>query len=226
MSDVAGSMGRLRTESLRAKASAAIRAGIITGQIEGGRIYSARTLAEQFGVSATPVREALLDLSNEGLVWPVRNRGFQIVEPSEHDLDEILELRLMVEVPAAGRAAKVLTEDDIALLRRWADAMEDAVERGDMAAFVENDMAFHLHVVGRIGNQRLVELIRRLREQARLRGLAQLAATGRLAATAAEHTELIQAFTERDSRRAQNLMREHLRHTRGVWAGQDEDGAS
>src|SRR4051794_4783192 len=84
--------------SLREQAVAAIRASIITGEAEPGQIYSVRQFADRLGVSATPIREALLDLAGDGLVEAVRNRGFRILMPSEQDLDEIYRLRLMIEV--------------------------------------------------------------------------------------------------------------------------------
>ncbi len=87
-------------------AKESIRVRIVTGEFAAGEIYSAPALAAVLGVSATPVREAMLELTADGLVEVVPNRGFRVVEPSQHDLDEIFELRLMLEVPAAERAAE------------------------------------------------------------------------------------------------------------------------
>src|SRR5262249_41410847 len=91
--------------SLGEEGRRSIRAGVGTGEIMPGEIYSAPSLASRLGVSATPVREALLDLANEGLVEPVRNRGFRVVVLDDSDLDEIFELRTMLEVPSVGRIA-------------------------------------------------------------------------------------------------------------------------
>src|SRR3954449_8596546 len=86
--------------SLREQAQQVIRASILAGELAAGEIYSASTLAERLGVSPTPVREAMLELANGGLVEPVRNRGFRVLAPDEADLDEISQLRLMLEAPS------------------------------------------------------------------------------------------------------------------------------
>jgi len=77
----------IRTGSLREQVSRALEAALVAGELQPGEIYSAPGLAERFGVSATPVREALLDLVRDGFVEVVRNRGFRVVEMSETDLD-------------------------------------------------------------------------------------------------------------------------------------------
>src|SRR5919202_296505 len=116
MATVPSSLLRLEASSLRERAAEAIRNGITTGEIRAGELYSVPTLAARLGVSATPVREAMLDLANEGLVEAVRNRGFRVVELTDADLDEILEVRVMLEVPAAGRLARALPADAAAQL--------------------------------------------------------------------------------------------------------------
>ena len=80
MATAPSSLLRLEASSLRERAAASIRNGITTGEIRAGELYSVPTLAARLGVSATPVREAMLDLANEGLVEAVRNRGFRVVE--------------------------------------------------------------------------------------------------------------------------------------------------
>src|SRR3954470_11176919 len=75
--------------SLREQVSHALRAALIAGELRPGVVYSAPVLAAGFGVSATPVREAMLDLAKEGLVEVVRNKGFRVTELSDRDLDEL-----------------------------------------------------------------------------------------------------------------------------------------
>lgn len=220
------SLTKLHSESFREKALRAIRAGIITGEIAGGEIHSARTLAEQLGVSATPVREALLELANEGLVVPVRNRGFRVIGLTEHDLDEIFELRMMLEIPATVAAADLLNPQDHDGLRALATQMEDDAAIGDVEAWLNDDLQFHLKMIGAGGNGRLVDLVRRLRDQTRLTALRELAASGELGRFAAEHHALVDALVARDGRKVQALLAEHLRHTRGAWAGRDEASIS
>ena len=104
-----GNISAVRSDSLREQVTRALEAAVVAGELQPGIIYSAPALAERFGVSATPVREAMLDLVGEGMVEPVRNRGFRVVEVSEADLDQISQIRLLIEVPIMGQVAKLLT---------------------------------------------------------------------------------------------------------------------
>jgi len=103
-------LDQLQTVSLREQALAAIRASIITGAMEAGRVYSVPVLAEQLGVSLTPVREAMLDLVKERLLEPVRNKGFRVPVLSDHDLENIFEIRVLLEAPTAGRIAGLIPQ--------------------------------------------------------------------------------------------------------------------
>jgi DNA-binding GntR family transcriptional regulator len=214
----------LRASSLREQAGHVIRAGIIAGELAPGEIYSAAALAEGLGVSATPVREAMLDLASAGLVEPVRNRGFRVVAPDERDLDEIEQLRLLLEVPAARFAAEHATGEDTAALGGLLEAVESAAAHGDVAAYLVADRRFHIRLVECSGNRRLVRLVDQLRDQTRLVGLKPLAAAGRLSVSDSEHRAILDAVRAGDGERAEALMRVHVRHTRGIWAGRDETG--
>src|SRR5205807_8566867 len=112
--------------SLREQVSHALRAALIAGELRPGVVYSAPVLAAGFGVSATPVREAMLDLAKEGLVEVVRNKGFRVTELSDRDLDELTELRMLIEVPTTARLAGRLDGAALAELRELAGAIEVA----------------------------------------------------------------------------------------------------
>ena len=215
-------MPLLRATSLRDQAHEVIRASIVGGDLEPGEIVSAATLAERLGVSATPVREAMLDLAHAGLVEPVRNRGYRVLAPDDRDLDEISELRLMLEAPAVRRTTKLASAAQLDDLEREVDAIEASAERGDLTAFLSADRRFHLGLLELAGNTRLVRLVGQLRDQTRLFGLGRMAESGRLASSAREHRDILDAIRARDADRAEELMRAHLEHTRGVWAGRAE----
>jgi DNA-binding GntR family transcriptional regulator len=212
----------LRSSSLREQAVEVIRASIIGGELEPGEIYSATVLADRLGVSPTPVREALLDLASTGLVSPVRNRGFRIVVPDDRDLDEISELRTMLEVPATRLVAERATDRQLAGLERLLAATESAAEKGEPAAFLLADREFHLALLEIAGNRRLVRLISQLRDQTVLVGIKSLARSGRLVRFAHEHRDLVAALRARDADRAEVVMRSHLAHTRADWAGRGD----
>jgi DNA-binding GntR family transcriptional regulator len=218
----ASSLGVIVQSSLREEARRAIRAGVITGEIKPGQIYSAPSLAARLGVSATPVREALLDLAGAGLVESVRNRGFRVVVLGDSDLDEIFELRSLLEVPSVGRVAGRLDADKLNSMWKVLEELEAAARAGDLERYLTADQDFHTGLLEPLGNARLIELIARLRDQQRLYGLPKLVHSELFMSTASEHRAILEAVAEGDKRRAETLTRQHLRHTRGVWAGADE----
>ncbi len=212
----------LRTETLRSQAIQAIRAAIIVGELAPGEVHSARELAAAWGISATPVREALLELARERLVEPVQNRGFRIVEVSEDDLREIVQLRVFVEVPAVGQVTGRLDDRTRQELDALVAEIEAAASKNDLSGFLDADRRFHIKLVEPLRNRRLAELLGLWRDQTRLWGLTRLVQEDSLLATACEHRAILAAVTGGKRVEVERLMRAHLRHTRGIWAGLPE----
>ncbi|MFJ5547429.1 GntR family transcriptional regulator [Streptomyces sp. NPDC093225] len=215
-------------ERLRDQVAHALRAALIAGELRPGQVYSAPGLAAEYGVSATPVREAMLDLAREGLVEPVRNKGFRVTEVSERDLDQYTELRAMIEVPTVGRVARLSAGDPavreaLEALRPVAAEIVAAARDHDLIAYLEADRRFHLALLALAGNDRLVETVGELRKRSRLYGLTGLDEAGMLVHSAEEHDDLLEAVISGDAKKAERLMASHLGHVRSLWAqGRDE----
>jgi DNA-binding GntR family transcriptional regulator len=208
--------------SLRDEVSAALRAALVSGRMRPGVVYSAPALAARFGVSATPVREAMLDLARTGLVEVVRNKGFRVTEVSDAELDDITELRRLIEVPTVTGLAGEVPEEEYAELRPFAQAIVDAARVGDLIGYVEADRRFHLALLRLAGNATLVDTVAELRERTRLFGLGRLAERGVLEASAREHLDLLDLLEAGDRDAVRGLMHRHLGHVRGAWAGRAE----
>ncbi|MEU9889791.1 GntR family transcriptional regulator [Sphaerisporangium sp. NPDC051011] len=208
--------------SVRAQVAQALRAALVAGQMRPGEIYSAPTLAAQLGVSATPVREAMLDLVKEGLVETVRNKGFRATELSEKELDHLTEIRQLLEVPTTVKVIGVATEEDLARLRPMAQRIVDAARKMDLIAYIEHDRDFHLELLSLTGNTELVSLVGELRARARLFGLKRLAQTGELHTSALEHMRMLDLIAAVDRHGLERLMEAHIGHVRGKWAGREE----
>ncbi|MBC6456657.1 GntR family transcriptional regulator [Actinomadura sp. HBU206391] len=215
-----GSGSTVRRVSLRDQALAVIRKALVTGEITSGRVYSAAGLAAELGVSNSPVREAMLSLVDDGLMEVVPNKGFRAVSLSEQDLAEIFEMRMMLEVPATGRAAELGLGDRLPELEELVDRIERTAADGDLTGNLEADRAFHLGLLEATGNRRLVATVTRLRDQTRLHNLGTLAVTGDLVASAAEHRPMLTAVVDGDRAGAEALMRRHLAHIRTDWSGE------
>ncbi|MEU6540709.1 GntR family transcriptional regulator [Streptomyces sp. NPDC047000] len=211
--------------SLRERVSRALRAAIVSGELEPGVVYSAPALGARFGVSATPVREAMLDLVRENLVMTVRNKGFRVATVEESDLDEITELRMLIEPPLAAQVTPLIPAGDMPMLREMADAIVQGAMAGDLVAYTESDRAFHLRLLEYAGNRRVTALISDLRAHTRLFGLASLYESGELEASAREHHTILDAIASGDAQQVQELMAAHISQTRGRWARPAESPA-
>ncbi|WP_083586850.1 GntR family transcriptional regulator [Agrococcus sp. Marseille-P2731] len=209
--------------SLRAQVTEALREAMVAGTMVPGTVYSAPALAQMLGVSATPVREAMIDLCRDGHVEAMRNRGYRVVPISDEELDDVVELRALIEVPTIERVARVARPEDIAALRPLAAELDRTAAEGLLREFITADNAFHLGLLALAGNRAIVQEARRLRGLTRLSALQQLHREGRLTQSAAEHGQLLDLIEAGDAHGAAALMATHLAHARGVWAGKPED---
>ncbi|WP_045273241.1 GntR family transcriptional regulator [Microbacterium azadirachtae] len=209
-------------ESLREQVERMIAARIVSGETPPGEVLTVPTLAGDFGVSATPVREAMLNLARRGFLRPIRNRGFQVTEVSADELHQLTEVRLLLEAPPMRRVAGEVDGALAKELRELADRIVAAGRARRFEEYLEADTAFHLRVLAVTGNQKLVDTVRELRQQTRLVGLVRLADADALVPTALEHAELVDLLVAGDGEGAEALMRRHLGHVGGVWSGHEE----
>ena len=199
--------------TLTARVTEAVREAIVDGRLVAGERYSVALLAGQFGVSRTPVREALLVLERQGMVRFERNRGVRVLETSLHDLEEVFGLRLLLEVPATERACELLDDAGLGALDRELRAMRRAAEAGDEPAFMAHDKAFHTALLLAAGNRRLADVVAQLRDAVRSRGASTVGRSRDLAAILREHDAIMAALRARDGGGAAAAMRAHLLNT-------------
>lgn len=208
--------------NLRDRIEDALAAAIVSGEMPPGRVYSAPTLSQRFGVSVTPVREALLNLEKRGFVEAMRNKGFRVTEVSEVDLKDIVDVRLLLEPPSMAAVADAFPQERLEEFRELAEAIVQGAADGDLARYLAADTAFHTALLGVTGNGRLVETVAHLRAQTRLVGLADLLHTPELTASAREHSELLDLLAAGRGADAERLMRRHIQHVLGWWQGRPE----
>jgi DNA-binding GntR family transcriptional regulator len=217
--------GQLSVSSLRQQAHRRIRTSLVTGRISPGQIYSAQVVAAELGVSVTPVREAMLELVNEGLLIPVRNRGYRVVELTQQDLDEVYELREMMEVAALTRLAAnppvVVAHQE--RFRALVGEMQRCADAGEVDSFLEADRSFHLGLIELAGNRRMLNNVAQLRDQTRLLGSVEQAHDGGLRRAADQHRDLLDAVLSGDVLRTEQLMRDHLTYTRRAFGPANRD---
>jgi DNA-binding GntR family transcriptional regulator len=210
--------------SLREQARKVIRGQIITGQMQADQLYSVPRLATELGVSATPVREALLDLAREGLLEPVRNRGFRVVALSPNELKDIYAIRTMLEVPSVAEIARAgLSSAQLTQLHELAAVTQRAADAGNLIEFLEADRKFHVGLIATLGNKPLADLVETLRDRVRLHGFKGGKSGEYITHSASEHFQLLDFLSKRDEAGAVALMQRHLERSRHVWSeGRDE----
>lgn len=198
--------------SVRGQILDALRTALVAGELAPGEVYSAPALGERFGVSATPVREAMQQLALEGAVEVVPNRGFRVIERGTRELAELAEIRGLIEVPVMLRLARTVPAARWAELRPLAEATVRAASSGCRATYAETDRSFHRAVLSLAGNAQLVRIADDLHRRAQWPLVGGPVSRGRadLVADAAEHTALLDALIAGDLGVVQALVREHF----------------
>jgi DNA-binding GntR family transcriptional regulator len=209
---VSGSLGERLT--LRQKAAQFIKGELLRGEVRAGTILSANALARELGISNSPMREALTDLVAQGLLEVVRNRGFRVRTMNRHDLDEVREMRAILEVAAIRRLAeRGLLDSERQQAEQLCTRSRAITEFDDRFTFLDADHEFHMFLVSLLENRRLTECISNLRDQTRICGAFDATPLVELKACAEEHGDLLDAVIKQDRERAASLMIRHLEYS-------------
>jgi DNA-binding GntR family transcriptional regulator len=195
--------------NLREKVLEKLRGEIISGRGAAGTVYSVPGLANEMGMSTTPVREALLELSRVGLVTPLRNRGFRVEPTTLKDVEDVFSLRVLLERFALVTLANQGLSDTASLVV-LADAVGKAVERDNVTDYIETDRRFHEALVSRVNNHRLTKMIMALRSDMRLYGIDTKEGRERQRASVAEHYQMIEYARAKDADRIGTLITKHI----------------
>lgn len=211
-------------KTLRGSVEEALSAAIVLGEFEPGAIITVPTLAARFGVSATPVREAMLEMMTRGFVTPVRNKGYRVTEVSEKSANDLLQLRRWIESPAMVPLAAQFHEVDVAPFRKLVEETLEAARRDDFPEFLAKDTEFHIGLLEILGNEHLVQIAGDLRRHTRMVGLVSVVNSPEVEKSTLEHHLLLDYLEQGKGQEASDLMYRHIGHISGIWAHQREDG--
>ena len=206
-----------KAASLRDQIGKSLSAAIVSGELAPGTMVSVPALATDFGVSATPVREAVLDLDQRGFVTSVPNKGFRVTEVSKRDLQELIEVRTMLEAPVMAALAGTIPSEEMPKWRQLADRISEYADAGNLTAFLEVDRDFHLGLLALHGNARLVALVTELRSQTRMVGMAKMTNTPELSKSGREHHEMLDLIERGAGEELEILMGNHFAHVFKWW---------
>lgn len=187
-----------------------LRQAILKGELEPGERLMEIQLAERLGVSRTPIREAIRKLELEGLVRMMPRRGAVVAEITLQDLEDVLEVRAVLEELAVQKACENITEDQLRDLKKAANDFRRSLEDDNLLACVETDMAFHEIIYGAANNRRLQQMLQNIREQMYRYRLEYLKDKRMHRLLVEEHDTIRRALKKRDAVKAGSAMRTHI----------------
>jgi len=213
-------------QTLREKILATIRDAILKGDLKPGEKVAEPELAERFGISRTPIREAFRQLESEGYLTVVPRRGAVVAALSERDVHEYYAVKSILEGYAAELAAKNLSGKELAKLESINERLKLLAADGDVKAFYKVHHEFHETFLKAANNSKLYDLIIQLGQKFTRLRMASLSVDGRMAISVSEHVKLLEAFRNHDGKAAENLIKktaaiggrvllENMAHSRG-----------
>jgi DNA-binding GntR family transcriptional regulator len=192
-----------------------IRSAIVEGRLEPGRRLKETDLARELGISRTPVREALLMLQAEDLVAATPNRGAIVRVHDASELDDLYDLRALLEGHAARRAAERISESQVDMLRQSCERFA-AVADDDIAGLVRENLFFHDAIVGIAGSARLAAMVGKVIKLPLVYSSYRWYSPEQKRDSVRYHRRLVDAFAARDAQRAEVIMKDHVLEARDV----------
>jgi DNA-binding GntR family transcriptional regulator len=195
-----------------------LRTRIFAHELPQGGWIDEQALAIEYGISRTPLREALKVLAAEGLVVLKPRRGCYVTELSEQDIDEVFPVMALLEGRVAAEAARRVTSADFSRLTAIHEELEKYAAANNADRFFEANQRFHTALQEIAGNRYLAQLIDDARKVIKLTRRDSLRLEGRLKQSLAEHREILEALRLKDSALAGQLMHDHLLSGRAALA--------
>lgn len=196
-----------RHQTLREKILETIREAILRGTFKPGEKVPEPELAERFGISRTPIREAFRQLESEGYLTVVPRKGAVVTALSERDVEEFYSIKSILEGYAARIAADRLSEKDIERLTTINNRLQQLAKDGDVKTFFRVHNEFHELFIRAAGNDKLAELIGQLVLKFNRLRMTSLSLPGRMEISVEEHHKIIEAFRAHNGEAADNLVR-------------------
>lgn len=208
------SANSLAPRALYQEVAEQLRQRIFSRELAPGSWIDELKLAKDYGISRTPLREALKVLATEGLITMKVRRGAYVTEVSEQDLREVYHLLGLIESDAAGQVASHGSEQQIAELSALHQQLESAAaqQEPDRARFFRLNEQFHQRLLEIANNRWAMQTVTDLRKVMKLNRHNSLLKSGRIGESLAEHREVMEALAARDAQTATQAMRQHFRN--------------
>ena len=194
----------------------AIRQAIIEGDLKPRERLMEIQLAEELGVSRTPIREALRKLELEGFIVMIPRKGAYVADISFKDIADVYEIRAALEGLAAALAAERITDEELEEMERLLVGKAEAIAQNDMEKLVDVDTRFHELIYQASRNERLFNIINNLREQIQRCRTTSLSVPGRMQQSLQEHRIITEAIQSRDTQYARQVAQEHIENAEHI----------
>ena len=198
----------LKQRALYEDVAELLRQRIFSRELQPGSWIDELKLAEQYGISRTPLREALKVLATEGLVTMKVRRGAYVTEVNEKDLTDVYHLLSLLESDAASAVAVLATDEQLEALQALHNSLAKAVKNRER--FFDINEAFHMRLLEIANNRWRDQMVADLRKVMKLNRHNSLLKSGRIEESLSEHSALMQALAARDAPAAAQCMREHF----------------
>lgn len=198
----------LPRQALYEEVAELLRQRIFSGQLQQGEWIDELKIAEEYGISRTPLREALKVLAAEGLITMKVRRGAYVTEASSKDLADVYHLLALLETDAADTVARQASDAGLAELAALHKDLEASLP--DTARFFALNEAFHMRLLELADNRWQLQMVQDLRKVMKLHRQNSLQKAGRLEKSLAEHRELMAALMARDGAKASACMHAHM----------------
>ena len=189
-----------------------IRDAIISGNLKAGSRVSEPELAERYGISRTPIREAFRQLESEGYLTVIPRRGAIVSEFTQKDVEEFYAIKSILEGYAARMACEKLTDKELDRLQANNERLSELAEQNDIKAFFKVHNDFHDMCIKSADNEKLRELITSVVTRFQRLRFMSLSLPGRMKIAVLEHQKIIEAFRRRDSDAAEMLVRKNAEY--------------
>ena len=203
-------MAKLNRDTLNQRVYSQLREMILSGALEGGTQIEERQLAEEMGVSRTPLREAIGQLSNEGIIEYRPYRGNYVRTFTAKQVNDLYQVRMALESLAMRLAIPKLSQEHIHKIRLILDDVQRALQNNDMDGYNEADRRFHKAILDISGNETLKEALGRLAAQIQMVRVIANQDHDVVESTARERPRILAALEARDADEAARLMEEHI----------------
>ena len=187
-----------------------LRTAILEGKLKSGQRLMEVQLAEQLGVSRTPIREAIRKLELEGLVIMLPRKGAYVADMSFKDLIDVLEIRASLDGLAASLASGRRRDEDIEGLEKLAREFEESVKSGDIEEVLKKDVEFHEYIFSLANNKKLYQIINSLWEQVHRFRVTYVSDYEASLSLVEEHNKIFEAIKEGNCELAQKYATEHI----------------